>query len=103
MENYLKNWHCDNYTIYGDNKNRNFSYNDLKEYFNINGREYAEVKKDFEGNYFSFKQGELVTINQTFKGYQIRLSHLSLDQRGQKAREEERRERENWIKDNPEA
>lgn len=73
-----KNWENETYKIYGDLKNKTWSYEELKKYFDINGNEYAEVKEDFEMNYFSFKKGEYANIFQTNTGYLIRLSILSI-------------------------
>lgn len=57
---YFKNWKCYSYRFQGIKKN--YSYQELKEHFNIDGSEVIYCKKDFfnyqQGNYYLLSNGE---------------------------------------------
>jgi len=72
----FKNWKCNSYHVYGDNTNKDHSYQELKNYFNIDGSNSALCTEDFIGNaageYYKFSKGQIVRIDETQKGFRIR-------------------------------
>jgi len=77
MINIYRNFKCNGYHIYGDNSGKVWSYQELKEYFKIDGFDYAECIKDFSGNaenreYYSFKKGSFASIMETCQGFRIK-------------------------------
>ena len=76
METY-RNFKCNPYHIYGDSSGKNWSYQELKRFFNIDGSPYAECITDFTGDqakreHYNFNAGEYVSIRETFTGFEIR-------------------------------
>ena len=69
---YLPDWRCQAYHVYGDSTDREYSYEELKEYFEITGATTAPCIKHFSGNYFYYMPGDTAWIDKTNRGYLIR-------------------------------
>lgn len=68
-----KNYRCYAYHLYGDNSGREYSFQQLKEYFEIDGSENARCIKDKIGDpqkreYFSFSGGKFYRVDITNAG-----------------------------------
>lgn len=71
MENVYPNWRCYSYHVYGDRTDKEWSYQELKEFFAIDGTDTALCIKRFEGKYFTFNEGDYVRVETTIVGTYI--------------------------------
>jgi len=69
MDNVYPNWRCNAYHVYGDKSNKDWSYQELKKYFEINGTDCAVCIKQFVGEFFTFNVSDFVQVNVTADGY----------------------------------
>ena len=69
MNDMYKNWRINVYHVYGDRSNKDWSYQELKEYFEIDGSDVAVCIKRFEGQFFTFNVGSFARINVTEDGF----------------------------------
>ena len=57
--NYFKNWKCYSYGLKADKTNKEYSYSDLKDIFEIKGLPVCKCKKDF----LSYERGKFYFIS----------------------------------------
>lgn len=72
-----KNFRCNAYHVYGDRSGKEWSYQELKNYFDITGAPSAYCTRDFIGDagkkeFYKFIAGDYVAIRETFTGFEIR-------------------------------
>lgn len=73
MKNTYPNWKCYAYHLYGDNSGKEYSYEELKEYFDIDGTEYCKCIKTLDGSadkyeYYKFYEGKIYRVDITADG-----------------------------------